>query len=328
MKGKLAVVIMLTTLVLSSILGGAGLAKNIDNNSPMAPTDGWISQPGNEFTEIEGDWEYSTGWCIRMSPCDGYCWANWEFNIGVPKIQDGSLQIGLYFCDLALYPWVKGPDLYVYNWNTGSYDGWQGVGNWDDFEWVWETPVDSNTYVNQGGIVRVHVYANADCDTIVNMVGVKYQELLGLPHIQVSPTSFTWKRVKPGSTIPFSFTIKNVGDDTSYLDWYIQDPTPKGATWSFNPRSGDNLPGGASVTVEGTLIVPEEERFVHFPYSYDWDIGIGDAGHYWDWGWVNCHLTTKIVWDRSLPMDGLFAHFFHGKFANYLEFVQTLINNK
>ncbi len=68
-----------------------------------------------------------------------------------------------------------------------------------------------------------------------------------------------FKRIEPGSTITDNFTVENVGESFSRLDWEI-DEYPTWGTWSFDQLEGDNLrPEDGAIAVELTVIVPNEE---------------------------------------------------------------------
>jgi hypothetical protein len=69
----------------------------------------------------------------------------------------------------------------------------------------------------------------------------------------------TWTDVEPGSTVEGSFTVSNIGDEDSLLDWEISDE-PDWGTWTFTPSSGTDLAEGDSVTVEVEVVAPDEEE--------------------------------------------------------------------
>ncbi len=64
--------------------------------------------------------------------------------------------------------------------------------------------------------------------------------------------------VKPGDTIERSFTVENVGDDGSKLDWEITD-WPDWGNWNFMPVSGKSLkPEDGKFTVNIEFVAPNE----------------------------------------------------------------------
>ena len=66
--------------------------------------------------------------------------------------------------------------------------------------------------------------------------------------------------VKPDSKVTTTFTIQNVGEPLSNLDWEISE-YPNWGTWTFMPSDGENLKTmTGAITVEVTLTVPDEEN--------------------------------------------------------------------
>jgi hypothetical protein len=75
--------------------------------------------------------------------------------------------------------------------------------------------------------------------------------------------SLQWKRVSPGSLQTGSFTVANIGDATSKLNWGIIS-YPDWGTWSFTPADGQNLtPEDGAVTVQVEVIAPSQQN-THF----------------------------------------------------------------
>jgi hypothetical protein len=70
----------------------------------------------------------------------------------------------------------------------------------------------------------------------------------------------SWTEITPGSTVTGSFTVENVGDATSNLDWEIEKPTNWG-NWSFDPISGIDLtPEAGPVTVNVEVVAPTNKN--------------------------------------------------------------------
>jgi hypothetical protein len=68
----------------------------------------------------------------------------------------------------------------------------------------------------------------------------------------------TWGNIEPGATVHGNFTVSNVGDPSSFLNWEIIS-YPDWGSWSFTPSSGASLPSGESVNVQVISIAPPEE---------------------------------------------------------------------
>jgi hypothetical protein len=66
-----------------------------------------------------------------------------------------------------------------------------------------------------------------------------------------------WYNVNQGSTVNGTFTLENIGDPDSELDWEIYS-WPDWGEWNFNPDSGENLkPDDGIVTVSVTVVAPK-----------------------------------------------------------------------
>ena len=64
--------------------------------------------------------------------------------------------------------------------------------------------------------------------------------------------------VEPGATVTGSFTVENIGDPESLLDWEIES-YPDWGTWTFDPYWGEDLtPEDGMITVDVEIIFPEE----------------------------------------------------------------------
>lgn len=69
--------------------------------------------------------------------------------------------------------------------------------------------------------------------------------------------SLSWSKVKPGDTVYGSFTVSNVGEAGSVLNWAIQ-TSPNWGTWTFTPNSGTALsPEDGEITISVTVVAPD-----------------------------------------------------------------------
>jgi hypothetical protein len=67
-----------------------------------------------------------------------------------------------------------------------------------------------------------------------------------------------WRRAQPGSRQTGSFTVANIGDAHSKLNWAIVS-YPEWGNWTFTPVSGQNLtPEEGSMIIQVEVIIPEE----------------------------------------------------------------------
>ena len=69
--------------------------------------------------------------------------------------------------------------------------------------------------------------------------------------------ALSWVNVSTGEELTGSFTVENIGG--GLLDWEIADE-PSWGTWTFNPDGGDDLAPGAPLTVDVTVIAPDEKN--------------------------------------------------------------------
>lgn len=69
-----------------------------------------------------------------------------------------------------------------------------------------------------------------------------------------------WPSVKAGSTVNGSFTIENVGEPGSEINWEVL-LWPDWGTWSFEPLSGENLtPENGPITINVSVVVPNQKN--------------------------------------------------------------------
>jgi len=83
-------------------------------------------------------------------------------------------------------------------------------------------------------------------------------ELEPVPDLDCSGT-LSWTGVTPGATVNGTFTVENIGEPLSMLDWEVES-YPDWGTWTFTPSSGDDLLPNNPVTVGVTVIAPDEEE--------------------------------------------------------------------
>ena len=66
-----------------------------------------------------------------------------------------------------------------------------------------------------------------------------------------------WLNLTPNANVTGCFCVENIGENGSELDWEIES-FPEWGTWTFDPDGGDDLAPGAPVTVDVTVIAPDE----------------------------------------------------------------------
>jgi len=132
------------------------------------------------------------------------------------------------------------------NWDNCDYTG----GNyWSDYQG--EDPdgngIGNTPYNIPGG-------SNQDKCPFMNQDGWLYLSDLSCDG------ELIWTFQKPGDTIYGSFSVENIGNPGSNLDWNITD-WPNDGVWSFSPKNGKNLkPEHGPVTIEVEITLPDESN--------------------------------------------------------------------
>ncbi len=71
--------------------------------------------------------------------------------------------------------------------------------------------------------------------------------------------SFSWPRAGAGATLTGEFSVSNVGDTGSMLDWEIES-VPDWGTWTMSPESGSGLtPADGDVLVSVSVVAPSSK---------------------------------------------------------------------
>jgi len=137
-------------------------------------------------------------------------------------------------------------------------------GGSEPYSWYWDFG-DGNSSTLQN---PTHVYAEIgtynisvtvtddDGKTDTDVTNVTITE--GMPDLQCFG-SLSWSEVAPGDSLTGSFTVKNVGDPTSLLDWEVIE-TPDWGEWTFTPEFGTALtPEDGGVVVSVAVVAPDEK---------------------------------------------------------------------
>lgn len=137
--------------------------------------------------------------------------------------------------------WTVGHNMVVDGYNTEGYYhinfGWGGP---SDGWYLLPEELPYDLTVIEGVIVDI-IHDNTDSDLQGNGV-------------------LSWTDVEPGSTINGSFTIENVGDPGSEIDWEIIE-WPTWGEWTFTPSSGEDLkPEDGPITIQVSVVAPDEKN--------------------------------------------------------------------
>jgi len=266
----LAVIFVTAALLISSVFASASITQSsnkIDEKDSMVLSfldwtelnfygQDWGIDADGPANPPVGDVEDFGQHALRMGydPFGPDATAWYMFDIGEDIVDEGGLQVGIYFCDWAIIPGFAGPDLSIYNWEDDSWTTWVNIGGQDNYIWMWKAPTNSNKYV-LNGLVWVRIYAEALDDTILDTVGVKY---MPGPDLECDG-NLKWIRVKPGSTVADTFTVQNIGSPGTTLEWQITE-WPEWGTWNFNPSSGDLASGDGAFTIQISVVAPNDPR--------------------------------------------------------------------
>jgi len=109
---------------------------------------------------------------------------------------------------------------------------------------------------------------------------------LKIPNLQCGG-SISWMDVSPGATVTGSFTVENVGDPESELNWEITS-FPNWGDWTFTPENGSGLtPEDGSFIVNVSVTVPNNPDTEFFG-----DIKIVNSDDPSDFCEINIYLKT------------------------------------
>ena len=100
--------------------------------------------------------------------------------------------------------------------------------------------------------------------------------------------SLSWTKIKPGATVIGNFTVGNIGDPTSELDWLITE-WPAWGNWTFTPLSGTGLtPEDGSVTVLVQIVAPSEKN------EFNGTVKVVNAHDPGDYEEITVYLKTPV----------------------------------
>lgn len=100
----------------------------------------------------------------------------------------------------------------------------------------------------------------------------------------------TWTDVKVGAEVTGSFTVENIGEASSRLDWEISE-YPDWGVWTFNPINGYNLkPEDGSVTIEVSVVAPEDKN-----KDFTGEVKIVNTENSDDYEIITVSLTTPRI---------------------------------
>ena len=112
--------------------------------------------------------------------------------------------------------------------------------------------------------------------------------------------ALSWVDIKSGDVVTGSFTVENVGEPTSELDWEIESH-PDWGTWTFTPLNGDDLtPEDGPITVEVSVVAPDRKN-----KEFDGGIKIVNREANGD----QCYIQVSLATPRIKTIDPLLFQF-------------------
>jgi len=121
--------------------------------------------------------------------------------------------------------------------------------------------------------------------------------------------------VKPGSKIDGNFTIKNIGESLSGLEWVIEE-YPDWGTWSFNPGNGDYIkPESEGFSVGFSILAPLERN-----QNFSGNIKVVNKENSNDYGFIEISLTTKPIIKHSGFLNRILSR------LDYMEKLNDFLN--
>jgi hypothetical protein len=108
-----------------------------------------------------------------------------------------------------------------------------------------------------------------------------------------------WTNVTPNEMVAGSFTVSNIGEAGSNLDWKITE-WPSWGTWTFTPSSGNNLkPEDGPVTINVDVVVPNEEHQV-----FSGQVNVVNSENSSDYETIPVSLETGYKIHEKLSCNG------------------------
>lgn len=189
MKGKiLALTIVLLMVVVSFGAVGAQIEKITEHSSSYQPSEkiissmlnpeerydtyGWNFDYGNDLDPY-GDHSVRLTGNIVLNPKAVYLTNIRCSDLGM---QEGSLNVGVYFCDIGFLNVGDGPTVSIWNYNINNWQELaQNIGSNDELTWWWSGPIsNSNNYVSTDEYVQLKFQCGGNDDTIIDTVSVKF----------------------------------------------------------------------------------------------------------------------------------------------------------
>jgi len=195
---------------------------------------------------INGDW--SEIWELNIIPNEA---PNTPSRPSGPN--EGNTEIEYTFSTTTIDP-DENQVYYKWDWGDGTESVW--LGPYDSGE-----TAEANHTWTEEGYYAVKVKAKDIYDAESGWSGSLIVHIIAplVPDLDCVG-SLSWTNVAAGGTVTGEFTVENIGDPSSLLDWEIDD-YPDWGIWIFTPSSGYDLkPEDGQITVDVTVIAPDVQN--------------------------------------------------------------------
>ena len=102
-------------------------------------------------------------------------------------------------------------------------------------------------------------YSTSEMDTPIYFDDFSIEGIPGPDHELYCEGNLRWEDVNPGEKVTGSFTVENIGEPTSRLEWMIEE-IPDWGTWTFNPSNGSLTPEDGPLTIQVSVKAPDEKN--------------------------------------------------------------------
>jgi len=218
--------------------------------------------------------------------------------VGITNPSNGDVVSGTINVSGYAYSISGGRIKYVFvKIGTNSWEQADGTDSWN-LLWDTTTVPDDPIVISAVSIDRQGYQSAVDYVTI---------EVKNIPDPPKYPDlhcegSLSWTNITPGIYIYGDFTVENIGDPGSLLNWEVVEHPEDWGTWGINPSSGQNLTlDNGKITIRASVLVPDEQD-----QSLTGEIKIVNKDDLSDYEIIQVSLTTP---KNKQTINSLFLQF-------------------